>query len=206
NNNYNYKYNYNYNVASNRNSSISAAASVVRSNSFNMDNNFKRNYNINYVSNNYKTIVHGNNHNYTNINSNMRSNIIDNIHNNMKRNNNINTIRNIFSNSSAINSNLINKSNSHYDSQKNKCPEENLLIIADDKKSFNSNHMLNEKMKLFKKRKLKNDYQCSKKNQHTNILKISKINDKMKGKITHLNEKCAVYKCINVDSSDENKS
>ncbi|GAW82604.1 hypothetical protein, conserved [Plasmodium gonderi] len=139
--------------------------------------------------------------------SNMYGGLNSNMYSKTQGNNKLQTIRNIFSNSSTINNNkLNNNSNSIYANQKKKGNEENLLIIGDEQKNLNSNHIRNEKMKLYKKRKLKNDYPCGKKSAHTNIQKHNKINEKMKGKNMHSNENSAVRKYINLDTSDENKS
>ncbi|KMZ91724.1 hypothetical protein PVMG_00597 [Plasmodium vivax Mauritania I] len=120
-------------------------------------------------------------------------------------NNKLQAIRNIFSNSAPMHHTNVNSSSSIHSAQRKRATEENLLIIADEQKNLNSNNVLNEKMKLYKKRKMKNDYPCGKKNAQTNMLKLSKVNEKMKGKVLHTNEKCAVYKCINIETSDENK-
>ncbi|ANQ10207.1 Uncharacterized protein PCOAH_00046350 [Plasmodium coatneyi] len=137
-------------------------------------------------------------------------------HSTLPNNNKLQTIRNIFSNSSPMHHNnmqrvnnvqsMNNNSRSNiYNAQRKRGTEENLLIIADEQKSINSNNMLNEKMQLYKKRKMKNDYPCEKKNSQTNILNLNEVNEKMKGNVLHSNDKCAVYKCINIESSDENR-
>ncbi|KJP85928.1 hypothetical protein AK88_04403 [Plasmodium fragile] len=128
-------------------------------------------------------------------------------HSTLPNNNKLQTFRSLFSNSTTMHHNSVNNSTSNnmYSVQRKRATEENLLIISDEKKNINSNNMLNEKMQLYKKRKMKNEYPCGKKNSQTNMLKVNKVSDKMKGKVLNSNDKCAVYKCINIDSSDENK-
>ncbi|EUD69443.1 hypothetical protein C922_00306 [Plasmodium inui San Antonio 1] len=126
------------------------------------------------------------------------SNYASNHHNSM---NSMNNVKNV---NSVKNINSIHSSSSICSAQRKRATEENLLIIPDEQKNLNSN-VLNEKMKLYKKRKMKNDPPCGKQNAKTNILKLNKVNEKMKGKVLHSNDKCAVYKCINIDTSDENK-
>ncbi|CRH01443.1 conserved Plasmodium protein, unknown function [Plasmodium relictum] len=96
-----------------------------------------------------------------------------------------------------------NINNSTYN-QKNKKNENNILIIMDEHKNLNSNNILNEKMNIYKKRKLKNDFQMSKKNTSTSLLKNNKLNEKIKGKTTDSNEKQGMNNYINIETSDDN--